>query len=152
MPPLERYVDKGPVDCTTKFDTTNLKGKSVVVTGGAKGLGEAYVRAFAKAGAFVTIADLDESAGQKLASEFPKNSVFVKCDVTSWDDQLAVFKTAVAKSPANSVDIVLANAGISGPDPVYSFDGMVEQHSVFEWRNSCVWHEQKIWMNPLNLA
>lgn len=50
MPPLPVYQDNGPLDCTGGVDTNSLKGKSVIVTGGGNGLGEAYVRAFASAG------------------------------------------------------------------------------------------------------
>lgn len=49
---------------------------------------------------------------------------FVKTNVTSWADQLAVFKTAVSSSPSGRVDIVIANAGISGSDAVFQNDGM----------------------------
>lgn len=41
-----------PADAT--FDSNMLKGKSVIVTGGASGIGEAVVRGFTQAGAFVT--------------------------------------------------------------------------------------------------
>jgi NAD(P)-dependent dehydrogenase (short-subunit alcohol dehydrogenase family) len=44
---------------------------------------------------------------------------FVKCDVREWKDQVAVFKSAVACSPHKSVDIVIANAGISGEDSLF---------------------------------
>jgi NAD(P)-dependent dehydrogenase (short-subunit alcohol dehydrogenase family) len=45
---------------------------------------------------------------------------FVKCDTRVWEDQLAMFKSAVSNSPSKSVDIVIANAGITGPDPLYA--------------------------------
>jgi NAD(P)-dependent dehydrogenase (short-subunit alcohol dehydrogenase family) len=41
---------------------------------------------------------------------------FVKCDVRRWEDQVAVFKSAVANSPHKNVDIVIANAGILRED------------------------------------
>lgn len=49
---------------------------------------------------------------------------FVKCDVRQWNDQVAVFKSAVTNSPHNGVDIVIANAGISGQDPLFKL-GMI---------------------------
>jgi NAD(P)-dependent dehydrogenase (short-subunit alcohol dehydrogenase family) len=51
------------------------------------------------------------------------NVQFVKCDTTSWEDQLNLFKSAVAASPAKSVDIVVANAGITGPDEIFELEG-----------------------------
>ncbi|KAK5406534.1 hypothetical protein LTR90_010378 [Exophiala xenobiotica] len=118
--PLPAYANNGPVDCSVKPDTGTLKGKSVVVTGGANGFGESHVRAFAAAGAFVTFGDIDEGRGKSLAGELGSSNVqFIKCDATSWDDQLNMFKQAIAHSPAKSCDIVVANAGISGPDEVF---------------------------------
>jgi hypothetical protein len=40
----------------------------------------------------------------------------VKCDVRQWKDQLAAFKSAALNSPHHSIDIVIANAGISVED------------------------------------
>jgi hypothetical protein len=44
------YVYKGAVDHTVEPDRTQCKGKSVIVTGGAQGIGEIYVRGFVDAG------------------------------------------------------------------------------------------------------
>jgi len=48
-----------------------------------------------------------------------RNAQFFKCDVRSWDDQLKLFKAAIANSPSKCVDIVIANAGISGVDVMF---------------------------------
>lgn len=42
--------------------------------------------------------------------------------MTSWSSQLALFKHALAASPTNAIDIVVANAGISGQDPVWQIE------------------------------
>lgn len=42
--------------------------------------------------------------------------IFSKCDVTVWEDQVALFETAKAKSPSGGIDIVIANAGIFKED------------------------------------
>lgn len=79
-------------------------------------MGEVCVREFAAAGAFVTFADVDEKRGKAIEAELNSTqvcSVFVKCDIRNWDQQKAMFETAKSKSPNNSVDIVIANAGIS---------------------------------------
>ncbi|KAJ5490155.1 Short-chain dehydrogenase/reductase SDR [Penicillium expansum] len=113
--PLPKYTYNGPIDHTVVPDLTNVEGKSVIVTGGANGMGEAMVRAFTAAGAFVTFGDL-HPRGDDLAKELNAKSetaAFVKCDITDWDSLITLFETAKAKSPHNSVDIVIANAGIS---------------------------------------
>ncbi|KAK2812197.1 hypothetical protein FQN50_001555 [Emmonsiellopsis sp. PD_5] len=125
MPQLPPYEYTGPVDCTIPPDPSKLKGKSVIVTGGANGMGETTVRMFAAEGAFVTIADLNEERGQQIAKELSPNAQFVKCNITSWDEQVAVFEAAIANSPNKSCDIVIANAGISraSGDSLWPLDG-----------------------------
>ncbi|KXG45696.1 Short-chain dehydrogenase/reductase SDR [Penicillium griseofulvum] len=113
--PLPKYTYNGPIDHTVVPDLANAKGKSVIITGGANGMGETMVRAFVEAGAFVTFGDL-HPRGDDLAKELNTNgetAAFVKCDITNWDALITLFETAKAKSPHNSVDVVIANAGIS---------------------------------------
>jgi len=109
------------------FDTSSVKGKTAVVTGGANGIGEAYVRALTKAGASVVIADLDVEEGERLEKELGSSVKFIKTNVTVWADQLAAFKTALSSSPSGRVDIVVANAGISGADSVFFNDVELEE-------------------------
>ncbi|EOD44838.1 hypothetical protein UCRNP2_8451 [Neofusicoccum parvum UCRNP2] len=59
----------GPNGCRTSeapADYSSLKGKGVLVTGGATGVGAAIVEALADAGAYVTIADAAATEGQRL--------------------------------------------------------------------------------------
>ncbi|SCV39561.1 related to short-chain alcohol dehydrogenase [Fusarium fujikuroi] len=116
----------GTIDCTTEVDLSSIRGKSVVITGGAKGMGEDGVRAFVSAGAYVTFGDTDAENGEKLEKELGSNAKFITCDVTSWEDQLAMFRSAIANSPRKCVDIVVANAGISGPDPAFTVEDSEE--------------------------
>ena len=120
--PFEAYKAGQAVNPSSPTNTSVLKDKSVVVTGGASGLGLAYVRAFASHGAFVTFGDVNAKAGTQIASELGPSVQFVHCDVTSWSDQLAMFKAAVSNSPAKSCDIVIANAGIAKTDDVFTVD------------------------------
>jgi hypothetical protein len=43
-----------------------------------------------------------------------------------------MFKQAVAKSPDKSCDIVIANAGVSGPDELYALEGLMSSMTVIE--------------------
>ena len=113
------YTSSGPVDAV-EVNAVNIKGRTALVTGGASGLGEAYVRALVKAGAHVVIADRDEQAGYKLQNELSDSTTFVRCDVLSWNEQLAAFKKAIGVT--GSIDIVMANAGIATNDQVFHND------------------------------
>ncbi|KAF7541787.1 hypothetical protein G7054_g278 [Neopestalotiopsis clavispora] len=115
--PLPRYEYTGPIDHTIVPDRSQARGKSVIVTGGANGMGEACVRAFVAAGSFVTFGDVNDR-GKEIEKELNDANgqavcAFVRVDIRDWDQQKSMFETARSKSPNNSVDIVIANAGIS---------------------------------------
>ena len=59
----------------------SLQGKTVVVTGGATGLGAEFVRQFAAQGARVGFVDIDVENGEGLAAEIGTDALFVPCDV-----------------------------------------------------------------------
>jgi NAD(P)-dependent dehydrogenase (short-subunit alcohol dehydrogenase family) len=63
----------------------SLKGVPVVISGGASGIGEGIVRAFAAQGSKVGFVDIAEDAGNKLASELNAGgatSPSPECDIT----------------------------------------------------------------------
>lgn len=117
------YRVTGPVDCDVDFDTASLAGKTAIVTGGANGIGEAYVRALLTAGCFVCVGDLDAVGGNKLSSEFSDKIAIVHCDTSNWDDQTRLFSKAAELSPTGKIHYVVANAGIWRPDEVFKFEG-----------------------------
>lgn len=63
-----------------------INNNTFLITGGASGLGEATSRYLVEQGANVIIADLNDTAGETLASELGKQAIFTKCDITSADD------------------------------------------------------------------
>jgi len=98
---------------STKVPLVSLRNKSVLITGGASGIGLATARAWAAAGAYVTIADIQPfDQGQKLVTELGSGHVnYVWCDVTNWESQVAAFKSAIDFSPSKSLDVVATFAG-----------------------------------------
>ena len=85
-----------------------FSGKTVIVTGGAKGIGEAAARAFANAGATVVIADIDAPAGELLAASLPR-AAFVKTDVSVMAQAERAVATALRLTGA--LDVLFSNAG-----------------------------------------
>lgn len=71
-----------------------FEGASVIVSGGAGGLGEATVRRLHAEGLAVVIADLAEDKGERLANELGDRAVFAKTDVTSEASVLAAVEKA----------------------------------------------------------
>lgn len=101
---------------------TRVEGKTAMVTGGASGIGAATTRRLLSEGARVVIADVQEEAGQELASELGNAALFLKLDVSSeedWDRGMAA-----AEKNFGPLDILVNAAGISVPAPidVASFD------------------------------
>jgi NAD(P)-dependent dehydrogenase (short-subunit alcohol dehydrogenase family) len=90
----------------------SLDNKVAIVTGGARGIGFAIARRFLEEGARVVIADIDDEAGLKAASELePLGPVqFVECDV---GERLDVRNMVAATLDAfGDINILVNNAGI----------------------------------------
>ena len=89
-----------------------LAGKSAIVTGAASGLGKAIAEKFLKAGAKVTICDINEerlkSSSEELSAHGEVHSI--KADITNEESVKDIFEAAVGKFGA--VDILVNNAGI----------------------------------------
>lgn len=75
-----------------------LEGRVALVSGGARGIGAAHVRALAGEGAHVLIGDVREDEGAALAAELGERVRFARLDVTSEDDWAAA--VAAAEDPA----------------------------------------------------
>lgn len=87
----------------------SLENASVIVTGGASGIGEVMVRAFAEQGARVGFVDLDRDAGSALAGELTgagRQVHFEACDLRDIDDLKRAF---AALTEANGPATVLVN-------------------------------------------
>ena len=92
-----------------------FENKVVVVTGAAQGIGEAYARALAAAGAAVVVADLNDEAGERVAKEIEADggrALFVHTDVASHESAQAMAERTVAEY--GGVDGLVNNAAIYG--------------------------------------
>ncbi len=92
-----------------------MKGKTVIITGGASGIGEAAVRLFASSGANVVVSDIDSTKGNKLVNEIREAdgiASFFKTDVAVAQQMEALVNYAV--DTYGKLDIAVNNAGIGG--------------------------------------
>ena len=102
----------------------NLEGKIALVTGAAKGLGEAFSEAMAEAGADVVCSDIDAKGLEETVRKIEKigkRGLAVICDVTKEEDVKRMMEKAMDKF--GRVDILFNNAGIAEetPKPLHEF-------------------------------
>lgn len=104
--------DITPID-STYFSKDRLKGRVIVVTGGARGIGRATAIRAAREGASVVIGDWLEVQGEATA-QYIRNeggkALFVKTDIRSTEDCNNLIAQAVGKF--GKIDIALLNAGV----------------------------------------
>lgn len=114
-----------------------IAGSSLLVTGGASGLGAACVRMLAGAGARVVLADVNEDAGQKLAAELGSAVRFARTDVTDEASVRAALARAAQDSGGLRGVIQCAGAiigervlGKTGPHPLERFARVIHVNLV----------------------
>lgn len=104
--------------------TQSLQGRSVVVTGGSKGIGKGIARVFAKAGAKVAIVARHGDQAEAAAKEIGHSAFGLPGDVTSLASMEKVMKDVAARH--DGLDVLCANAGIFPP-------AKLEEMSSEEW-------------------
>jgi 3-oxoacyl-[acyl-carrier protein] reductase len=92
-----------------------LQGKVAVVTGGGSGFGEEICKKLAEEGASVSVLDIDDRGGARVAdaidAERPGRARFIHCDVSRRDDVAAAVRQIVAAD--GRIDAYVNNAGIT---------------------------------------
>ena len=97
----------------------DIKGRIVIITGSAQGMGKEFAKRFLENGAKVCLSDIDEIKGNETKKLFQKefgindNAVcFVKCDVSNKEDWPKLWNSAeiFLKGP---IEILVNNAGLN---------------------------------------
>ena len=157
------------------YQSGRYDGKVAIVTGGAKGIGEGVVRAFHRAGAFVVIADIDESAGPALAADLwsqtrpsrddggggaqlQGRAAFIKCDVTDAAQLQALVDAALGFK--GRIDCVVNNAGWHPPAKTIDDTTAADCRALFELNffsgfilsKLCLPHLRKVKGNIINIS
>lgn len=101
-----------------------LDGKIAIITGAAKGLGEADARLFAQEGATVILTDVDDAAGTRLAAEIGAKAEFLTLDVREEQAWQHVIRHVIDRH--GGLDILVNNAGVVEP-------GSIETQTLAEY-------------------
>ncbi|HUP37820.1 MAG TPA: SDR family oxidoreductase [Candidatus Limnocylindria bacterium] len=105
-----------------------LAGKSVIVTGGGSNIGRAISLAFAREGAHLTVAEIDETQGSRSVAEATKlgaaSAALVPTDVTRWESVQAMVREVEAR--VGRVDVLVNNVG-------WTFDRLFVEKERSEW-------------------
>jgi NAD(P)-dependent dehydrogenase (short-subunit alcohol dehydrogenase family) len=99
----------------------SLHGRTVLITGAARGIGAESARRLAQRGANVSLVGLEPDELERVAAECGhERAAWFEADVTDWDTLESAVGGTVERF--GGIDVVMANAGISGAGSVRSID------------------------------
>lgn len=108
-----------------------LKGKVALITGAARGIGQAIALAYVAEGAYVYLSDIDDALGQRATKELGTTAQYVHLDVREEAHWESVIPTIIQAHGA--LDIVVNNAGITGFENGFTAHDP-ENASLVDWR------------------
>ncbi|RKL25268.1 hypothetical protein BFJ70_g12314 [Fusarium oxysporum] len=113
---------------------STLADKTVIVTGGANGIGAETVRLFNSHGANTIIADLERTRAEGEAVirslQHPTSALFITVNILIWDQIKALFSQCIQHF--GKIDIVVANAGIMESQSLFDIENVDEQGELRE--------------------
>ncbi|MGW6555794.1 SDR family NAD(P)-dependent oxidoreductase, partial [Streptomyces sp. NPDC055051] len=98
----------------------DLTGKVALITGAARGMGEAEARLFTALGARVVLTDVREAEGEATAASLGPAARFVRHDVT--DDRSWAAAVAAALDAFGRLDVLVNNAAVYSTSPIVEED------------------------------
>ena len=119
------------------MSTYPVSGKTVFITGAARGIGAETARRMAKKGANVALVGLEPEELEKVASQCGPNAAWFETDVTDWEALERA--TAGTVERFGGIDVVMANAGIAVAGLVRSveptaWERVIEVNLLGVWR------------------
>jgi NAD(P)-dependent dehydrogenase (short-subunit alcohol dehydrogenase family) len=122
-----------------------VAGKSVLITGAARGIGAETARRLAAKGAKVSLVGLEPDELERVAAQCGSDAIFFDTDVTDWDALERAASGTVERF--GGIDVVMANAGIASAGLVVNTDPaawerVVEVNLFGVWRTvrTCLPH------------
>ncbi len=88
----------------------SFKDKTIVITGGAKGIGAGCTKIFHQRKGNVVVLDIDAPTGEKFCRELGGRALFIQCDVSDEREVEGAIKKTVGEF--GSLDVLVNNAGI----------------------------------------
>jgi len=123
----------------------NLSGRTVLITGAARGIGAESARRLASRGANVALVGLEPDELDRVAAEIGDRAAPFEADVTDRDQLRTAVDGAIERF--GGLDAVIANAGIGGGGPVrhadpYAFERVIEVNllGVYRTVHACLPH------------
>jgi NAD(P)-dependent dehydrogenase (short-subunit alcohol dehydrogenase family) len=127
------------------MDDWTVRGKTVFITGAARGLGAETARRIAARGANVALVGLEPEELERVAAQCGRNAGWFECDVTDTEALGSAVEWAVERF--GGIDVCMANAGIAPIGPVRStdpdaFERTIEINLLGVWRTvrACLPH------------
>ncbi len=107
--------------------TLPLTGQVVLITGGGGAIGAATAAEFARAGAHVALADLDDAATEAAVARIGNDAIGLHCDVSDPSSVADMFDSVIAAF--GGVDIVISNAGAAWQGAIATLDDAILRKS-----------------------
>ncbi|HYP49041.1 MAG TPA: short-chain dehydrogenase/reductase [Thermoleophilaceae bacterium] len=123
----------------------NLSGRTILITGAARGIGAETARRLAARGAQVSLVGLEPEELERVARQCGSNAAWFEADVTDWDALERAVEGTVERF--GGIDVVMANAGIASVGMARSiepaaFERTIEVNLLGVWRTvrACLPH------------
>jgi NAD(P)-dependent dehydrogenase (short-subunit alcohol dehydrogenase family) len=123
----------------------DVKGRTVFITGAARGIGAESARRLAARGANVALAGLEPEELERVAAQCGTNAAWFECDVRDWEELERAVEGAVVRF--GGIDVVMANAGVGSAGMTRSmdpraFERTLEINLIGVWRTvrTCLPH------------
>ena len=108
-----------------------LEGKVALVTGGASGIGAETSRIYAREGAKIAIADINDNAGHAVAQEIGDAAFYAHLDTRNEDAWQAIVKQV--GETYGRLDVLVNAAGVSGRRPDGTSAPNLEEQDLEDW-------------------